>query len=186
MFSFVPAEILVVYRQMGNGHFIKHSFLLIVYNDFFFDVVKIYAVERGVFDHWRSCPFIQSTVQAYLLLCRCCLCDRHAIASKHNPWMTFSCTSIGGVVSCLTSGLEWVPWSKVFKLKNLCVIVLVWEKHLMTSVPVVVSWNLIFIKVVNVVHTTWAFSVPPCNQHAFRGKAYTGKSETPYWRTGMT
>jgi hypothetical protein len=25
---------------MGNNHFIKHSFLLIVYNNFLFDVVK--------------------------------------------------------------------------------------------------------------------------------------------------
>jgi hypothetical protein len=137
MFSFVPAEILVVYRQMGNGHFIKHSFLLIVYNNFLIDVVKIYAVERGVFDHWRSCPFIQSTVQAYLLLCRGCVCDRHAIASKHNPWMTFSCTCISGVVSCLTSGLEWVQWSKVFKL-NLCVIVLVFAFNV-TETPYDVS-----------------------------------------------
>jgi len=42
------------------------------------------------------------------------------------------------------------------------------------------------IKIVKFVHMTWAFSVPQCNQHAFRGKANTGKSETPYWRTGMT
>jgi hypothetical protein len=39
-FSFVPAEILVVYLQMGNGRFIKHSFLLILYNNILFDVVK--------------------------------------------------------------------------------------------------------------------------------------------------
>jgi hypothetical protein len=125
MFSFVPAEIPVVYRQMGNGNFIKHSFLLIGYNNFFVRRCKICVVEWGAFDHWRSCPFKQSTVQAYLPMYRSCVCDRHAIESKHNPWMTFSCTSIGGVVSCLTSGLEWVQWSEVVMLKNLCVIVLV-------------------------------------------------------------
>ena len=85
LFSFVPAEILVVYRQMGNGHFIKYSFLLIVYNNFLFDVVKYVLLKEVHLTIEEAAHFTEYSRSLPTTLYRSCVRDRHAIASKHNP-----------------------------------------------------------------------------------------------------
>lgn len=113
----------------------------------------------------------------------------HCIVVMCAPWRA---TALKRHSVALVPVEWWAVWRltgvRAVKLKNLCIIVLVFSFSVTDPYGSTGSGKLKinFHKSCYVVHMTWVFSVRPCNQYPFRGKANTWKSETPYWRTGMT